>query len=93
MASISWWSTLLPGRLADLRDSTRKELNATSLLPCHWKPSASRAATDHPTMPSGMWTHPIWAGVVPLTLTAGEPEPAPDMVADIPLPGYVKQVI
>jgi hypothetical protein len=33
---------------------------------------------------------PIWAGVVPLKLTAGKPDAAPDMVPGIPLPDYLK---
>lgn len=84
---------LLPGRLADLRESTRKELNATSLLSLPLETFSIKSSNGPPDDARRDVDTPIWAGVVPLTLTAGEPEPAPDMVADIPLPGYVKQVI
>jgi hypothetical protein len=33
---------------------------------------------------------PIWAGVVPMVETFGEPVPAPDLVAPYPVPEYVR---
>jgi len=82
---------LLPGRLADLRESTRKELNATSLLSLPLETFSIKSSNGPPDDARRDVDTPIWAGVIPLELTAGEPEPAPDMVADIPLPGYLKQ--
>ena len=32
---------------------------------------------------------PVWAGVVPLTLTAGEPVDAPDLLPGITRPDYL----
>ena len=84
---------LLPGRLADLRESTRKELNATTLLALPLETFSIKSSNGPPDDARRDVDTPIWAGVIPLELTAGEPVPAPDMVADIPLPGYVKQVI
>jgi hypothetical protein len=34
---------------------------------------------------------PVWAGVIPLTLKPGKPQPAPDMDPSIPLPSYLKK--
>ena len=82
---------LLPGRLADLRESTRKELNATTLLALPLETFSIKSSNGPPDDARRDVDTPIWAGVIPLELTAGEPEPAPDMVADIPLPGYLKQ--
>ena len=31
----------------------------------------------------------VWAGVVPLSMTAGIPEPAPDLASGIPIPAHV----
>jgi nitroimidazol reductase NimA-like FMN-containing flavoprotein (pyridoxamine 5'-phosphate oxidase superfamily) len=84
---------LLPGRLADLRESTRKELNATTLLALPLETFSIKSSNGPPDDARRDVDTPIWAGVIPLELTAGEPVPAPDMVADIRLPGYVKQVI
>jgi uncharacterized protein len=33
---------------------------------------------------------PYWAGVVPLTLTAGAPVPADDLDPAVPLPSYLR---
>lgn len=82
---------LLPGRLADLRESTRKELNATTLLALPLDTFSIKSSNDPPDDARRDVDTPIWAGVIPLELKAGEPVSAPDMVADIPLPGYLKQ--
>ena len=82
---------LLPGRLTDLRQSTRKELNATTLLALPLETFSIKSSNGPPDDAKRDVDTPIWAGVIPLELKAGEPEPAPDMVADIPLPGYLKQ--
>jgi nitroimidazol reductase NimA-like FMN-containing flavoprotein (pyridoxamine 5'-phosphate oxidase superfamily) len=82
---------LLPGRLADLRESTRKELNATTLLALPLETFSIKSSNGPPDDAKRDLNTPIWAGVIPLELKAGKPEPAPDMVADIPLPRYLKQ--
>jgi len=81
---------LLPGRLADLRPSTRKELNATTLLSLPLKTYTIKVGEGPPDDTRSDIDTPIWAGVVPLKLTAGKPEAAPDMVPGVPLPAYVK---
>ena len=82
---------LLPGRLADLRQSTRKELNATTLLALPLETFSIKSSNGPPDDAKRDVDTPIWAGVIPLELKAGEPEPAPDMVADVPVPAYLKQ--
>lgn len=81
---------LAPGRLADLRPSTRQELNATTLLTLPLETFTVKVRTGPPSDPDKDLGHPAWAGVVPLTLTAGTPEPAPDLRAGIPLPAYLE---
>ena len=82
---------LLPGRLADLRQSTRKELNATTLLALPLETFSIKSSNGPPDDAKRDVDTPIWAGVIPLELKAGEPEPAPDMVADVPVPAYLIQ--
>ena len=81
---------LLPGRLADLRASTRKEINATTLLCLPLETYSIKVGEGPPDDTRSDIITPIWAGVVPLKLTAGKPEAAPDMVAGIPLPAYLQ---
>jgi len=80
---------LLPGRLADLRESTRKELNATALLALPIDRFSVKTRSGPPDDPANETQVPIWAGVVPLSVRAGEPESAPDMPDGIPLPPYL----
>jgi nitroimidazol reductase NimA-like FMN-containing flavoprotein (pyridoxamine 5'-phosphate oxidase superfamily) len=81
---------LLPGRLADLRPSTRKEISATTLLSLPLETYSIKVGEGPPDDTRSDIITPIWAGVVPLKLTAGKPEAAPDMVAGIPLPAYLQ---
>lgn len=81
---------LLPGRRADLRASTRKELNATTLLRLPIEQFSVKSRNAPPDDPANETQVPIWAGVIPLALQAGKPEAAPDMPHGIALPRYLK---
>lgn len=81
---------LLPGRLAELRPSTRKELNATTLLSLPMERFSVKTRSGPPDDPAAETRVPVWAGVVPLKMTAGKPEPAPDMPEGIDLPDYLQ---
>ncbi|MFC1719679.1 pyridoxamine 5'-phosphate oxidase family protein [Pseudomonadota bacterium] len=83
---------LLPGRLADLRPSTRKELNATTLLSLPLETYSIKVGEGPPDDTRSDIKTPIWAGVVPLEMKAGIPEAAPDMVPGVPLPAYLKNL-
>lgn len=81
---------LAPGRLTELRASTRKELKATHLLCLPIKTFTTKVRTGAPSDPASDVKLEIWAGVVPLKTVAGNPVSAPDMKFDIPAPGYLK---
>jgi nitroimidazol reductase NimA-like FMN-containing flavoprotein (pyridoxamine 5'-phosphate oxidase superfamily) len=65
---------LAPERLPDLRDSTRKELNATNLLSLPIETFTTKVRTGPPSDLASDLNLEIWAGVVPLTEEAGEPD-------------------
>jgi len=79
----------MPGRRADLRKSTPKELNATSLLVLPIETFSVKSRTGPPEDSKGDLDTPVWAGVVPLELTAGEPVDAPDLLPGIERPDYL----
>lgn len=81
---------LAPGRLADLRKSTRKELNATTILRLPIETFSVKTRSGPPNDAAYDVDLPVWAGVIPITLQEGEPEAAPDMPADIDLPDYLR---
>lgn len=84
---------LLPGRLAELRESTRKEVNATHLLSLPIEHFSTKVRTGPPDDPSADLDLPLWAGVVPLNTVAGKPLTAPDMRFDTPPPGYLDKMV
>jgi nitroimidazol reductase NimA-like FMN-containing flavoprotein (pyridoxamine 5'-phosphate oxidase superfamily) len=80
---------LMPGRRAELRKSTIKELNATSLLALPIETFSSKVRTGPPADSKSDLDAPVWAGVVPLNLVAGEPVDAPDILPGITRPDYL----
>ena len=80
---------LVPGRLVELRASTRKELNATSLLCLPIETFSIKSRSGPPNDAGSDLSAPIWAGVVPLELKSGKPLDAPDMREKRPLPDYL----
>ncbi len=82
----------LPGRVGEVRASTRKELAATIVLrmpigPQNWSLKVSAGWSDDPDedVASG-----VWAGVVPMSVGYGAPLPAPDCDPAIPVPPSVR---
>jgi nitroimidazol reductase NimA-like FMN-containing flavoprotein (pyridoxamine 5'-phosphate oxidase superfamily) len=80
---------LMPGRRADLRKSTVKELNATSLLALPIETFSTKVRAGPPADSKSDLDTPVWAGVVPLSLTADEPVDAPDLLPGIERPDYL----
>ena len=83
---------LLPGRMADIRPSTKKEINATMLLKLPIETFTVKISKAPPDDPKKDLESDAWAGVVPLELKAGKPIDAPDLKPGIKLPGYVRKL-
>jgi len=83
---------LLPGRMADIRPSTRKEINATMLLSLPLATFTVKVSKAPPDDPARDLESHAWAGVLPLQLKAGKPVAAPDLAEGIPLPAYVRKL-
>lgn len=83
--------TLIPGRVAEVRGSNRKELAATLVLRMTIEDLTVKANTDAwPADDEMDVATDIWAGVVPRQTTYGEPMPAPDLREGIDLPPSVR---
>jgi nitroimidazol reductase NimA-like FMN-containing flavoprotein (pyridoxamine 5'-phosphate oxidase superfamily) len=80
---------LMPGRRADVRKSTSKELNATSLLALPIETFSTKCRVGPPSDSKSDMDTPVWAGVVPLELTPGEPVDAPDLLPGVKQPDYL----
>jgi nitroimidazol reductase NimA-like FMN-containing flavoprotein (pyridoxamine 5'-phosphate oxidase superfamily) len=65
---------IAPGRWDELRPITDKELAATSVLALPIEEASTKVRTDPPNDDDDhAW--PVWAGVVPVALTHGQPVP------------------
>ena len=81
---------LVPGRSAEVRPSTRKEINATSLLALPIEVFTTKVRTGPPDEPRADIDDPVWAGVIPLSVEAGAPIDAPDLSSEYPFPERLK---
>jgi hypothetical protein len=68
---------LLPGRWAEVRPPTATELKATSILRMSLDEASAKVRTGPPEDDEADYDWPVWAGVIPLALTAGAPEADP----------------
>jgi hypothetical protein len=84
--------SFIPGRVAELRTSTSKELAATMALrmPITEDNWSLKVSAGWPEDPDDDVAGPAWAGVVPMTVSYGAPLPAPDLTVGIPLPDSVR---
>lgn len=80
---------IAPGRAADCRAPNAKELAATAVLAVDLLEVSAKVRDGGPVDEPEDYALPHWAGVVPLTLTAGVPIPADDLDPAIPAPGYL----
>lgn len=81
---------LFPGRWDQLRPITAQELKATRILSLPLTEASAKISAGPPLDPPEDVAWPVWAGVLPIQLTMGTPEPAPDLVPGIPLPDHVR---
>jgi uncharacterized protein len=81
---------IAPGRAADCRSPNGRELAATGVLALDLVEVSAKVRTGAPGDDPEDSALPHWAGVVPLTVTAGTPVPADDLDPATPLPSYLE---
>lgn len=80
---------IAPGRSADCRAPDARELAATGVLALDLVEVSAKVRSGPPADDPQDLPLPHWAGVVPLSLTAGSPVPADDLDPAVALPGYL----
>jgi nitroimidazol reductase NimA-like FMN-containing flavoprotein (pyridoxamine 5'-phosphate oxidase superfamily) len=80
---------LIPGRNADARQPTEKELRSTMLLRLPVTEASAKVRTGWPLDETEDMELPIWAGVVPMHVTYGTPVPDPGLTNTEPSPAYL----
>jgi uncharacterized protein len=79
---------MFPGRWDQLRPITVQELKATRILSLPLTEASAKISAGPPTDPPEDQNWPVWAGVLPIRMTMGAPEPAPDLSPALALPDY-----
>jgi uncharacterized protein len=80
----------LPGRRAEIRGTSRRELAATMVLAMPIQDWSLKISGSWPTDPADDVAGSTWAGVIPFHVQYGDPLPAPDLRAGIPVPASVR---
>lgn len=80
---------VMRGRSKDIREPNQKELRQTLVLAMTIDEASAKIRTGGPIDDEEDYALPIWAGVLPLKLTPGEPVTDQRVTADVP--DYVKE--
>jgi uncharacterized protein len=81
---------LISGRWEDVRAPYEQELKATSVLEFTIEEASAKIRSGPPLDDEEDYALPMWAGVLPLVITAGSPIPDPRLHAGVGIPEYVK---
>jgi hypothetical protein len=90
-ALIAFSEHVIPGRWNDVRPPTEEELTATTVLSVQLDEASAKIRTGPPLDDEEDYSLPVWAGVIPLSLVAGEPEADPQLSAGIQVPEYAQR--
>lgn len=71
----SFTNRIIPGRWEEARQPNDQELKATAVLVLQLEEVSAKVRTGPPLDDDNDYSLPIWAGVVPLSVRAGEPIP------------------
>lgn len=81
---------VIPGRWAEARHPNDKENKGTKLLALTIDEASAKTRSGPPGDEDFDMDLDVWAGVIPLRVTAGQPIPAPDLKPGLDIPDYVR---
>lgn len=84
---------IMKGRWDEARTPTPEELKITKVLAVTIEEASAKIRTGPPKDDETDYELPIWAGVLPLQMVAGEPIPDPAMEASLSLPDSVRKSV
>jgi uncharacterized protein len=82
---------LVSGRSRDARPPTDAELRATVIVRLPISDGSAKVRSGDPADDGEDLGLGIWAGVLPLTASAGTPVPAADLADGVPAPDYISR--
>lgn len=80
---------LIPGRTVDIRANTESELKQTSVVRLSLDEMSAKVRSGDPSDELEDMNTGVWAGVIPMTLQAGEPIRASDLEEGVETPDYL----
>ncbi len=80
---------LMKGRWDEIRPPSPQELKATTVLEFAIVEAAAKVRTGGPNDDEEDYALPVWAGVLPVRVTAGSPVADTRLPAETPVPGYL----
>jgi hypothetical protein len=80
---------ILKGRWDEIRWPTEQELKATTVLKLPLDEVSAKVRTGGPIDDEEDYALPVWAGVLPLPVTAGAPIPDTRLKENTPIPGNI----
>lgn len=81
---------IVRGRWADVREPNEEEFIKTTVLELPLVEASAKIRTGPPLDDEEDYALPMWAGVIPLSLQAGEPINDPRLPAEIEVPDYAR---
>jgi nitroimidazol reductase NimA-like FMN-containing flavoprotein (pyridoxamine 5'-phosphate oxidase superfamily) len=78
-----------PGRWPEIRWPNEDELRKTTMLALDLSEASAKVRTGPPVDDEEDYGLPVWAGVLPLSLTPGEPMADPRQAGSVPVPDHV----
>jgi nitroimidazol reductase NimA-like FMN-containing flavoprotein (pyridoxamine 5'-phosphate oxidase superfamily) len=84
---------LAPGRWDSIRWPSRQELKGTKVLAMAIDEASAKVRTGPPIDDDPDYELDAWAGVIPLALTPGAPQPDPRLRAGIDEPQHVRDLV
>ena len=80
---------LAPGRIPSLRPMSEQEVRATTVIRLPITEASAKVRTGPPGDDEEDYELPIWAGVVPVVTSYGQPITDPSMRMEVPVPDHV----
>lgn len=80
---------LWPGRWAELRPMTAKEVKATAVLSMPIVEGAAKVRSGPPKDDAEDYETPVWAGLLPLSVQVGQPQDDGRLLPGVGLPDYL----
>lgn len=84
---------LIPGRNPEARPTTKKELAATIIIALDLDETSVKISSNEVDDPEEDMNLGYWAGIVPIKTIAGQPIPADEESASLPVPESIKKFI